>query len=109
MAQPVDPQHPNDPVPLTDFMKEQRIEYNTYVATEDITLDNGARLANRGDIVLKSTAERLGWHEDSDHAAARVVKRDSAAGKKLLQELGRLPADEPKATAKATTTKAGSN
>lgn len=106
----LDPQHPNDPV-VTEYAKAQREEYGTYVATEDIVLENGALMATRGSTVLKSTAERLGWHQDGDAGPAKVVKRDSAAGKRMLQEIGLAPAEETtaKAAPKAATTKAGSN
>lgn len=64
---------------LADYQEQQRIEYNTWVAAQDINSGN-ARAFNAGDPVPKSTVERLKLDE-----LGMVVLRDSDEGRALFE------------------------
>jgi hypothetical protein len=93
---------PMDDAALEEYRKAQAEEYGTWIAAEPINA--GTALAyNAGDPVPASNVDRLGYADDG-----RVVKRSSAAGRKLLEELGMAPepepATEPSAPARRSTT-----
>jgi hypothetical protein len=66
--------------------KEREEEFSVWVASQDIPW--GTVIANfRGEEVAKSTVEARGWD-----SLGVVVKRDSAEGRQILEELGRATA-----------------
>lgn len=88
--------------------QEREAEFAEWIAATDIPW--GSVVANfRGEPVAKSTVEARGWHE-----LGLVVKRDSAQGRQIIEELGlatgadreRWAAADKKKTSSAATTDA---